>query len=403
MSGRRTLLLLGGSRQQVVAIEKARESGYRTVLCDYLPDNPGQFVADVSYQVSTVDRRTVLDVARKEDVSGVIAYSSDPAAPTAAYVAEQLGLPTNPLSAVETMSMKAAFRGHMRKTGLPCPGSVCIPADAAMKEAETLVGDLSFPLVVKPTDSSGSKGVTVVREPAELPAALEAARKRGRNGKLIAEEYVERSFPHVIGGDVFVVGGEVRFWGLMSCLRDARFPLVPVGKMIPSGLSPAQGRRVRGALQQLVTSLGVRFGELNVEVILGEGDIPYVVELGARAGGNMIPVQLSDASGVDLVRANVMCAMGDDPGDVGWEPGCCCFAHYVLHADREGAYEGVELSPEAEAACYRKVLYQEPGARVHRFDGADKALGILFFEFDDEPKMRDVMGNPRENMKVVLA
>lgn len=105
MSSQKSILLLGGSKQQVIAIETAKRLGYRTVLCDYLPDNPGQYAADVFYQESTTDRELMLSIARKEGVSGVLAYSSDPAAPTAAYVAEQMGLPTNPLESVEILSV----------------------------------------------------------------------------------------------------------------------------------------------------------------------------------------------------------------------------------------------------------------------------------------------------------
>ena len=81
------IMLLGGSAQQIIAIEKAKELGYFTVLCDYLPDNPGQYIADKFYQVSTTDKEAVLDVAKKENINGILSYASDPAAPTAAYVA----------------------------------------------------------------------------------------------------------------------------------------------------------------------------------------------------------------------------------------------------------------------------------------------------------------------------
>ena len=90
------LLLLGGSAQQVIAIESAKRLGYSTVLCDYLPDNQGQYKADKFFLVSTTDKEAILEVAIKENIDGVVAYASDPAAPTAAYVAEKLGLPGNP-------------------------------------------------------------------------------------------------------------------------------------------------------------------------------------------------------------------------------------------------------------------------------------------------------------------
>ncbi|NLB81860.1 MAG: carbamoyl-phosphate-synthetase, partial [Clostridiaceae bacterium] len=115
------LLLLGGSAQQVIAIDTAKKLGYKTVLCDYLYDNPGQFVADQFYLVSTTEKESVLKVARKENVSGVLAYASDPAAPTAAFVAENLGLPTNPLASVNTLCDKADFRAFLTENGFNTP------------------------------------------------------------------------------------------------------------------------------------------------------------------------------------------------------------------------------------------------------------------------------------------
>lgn len=112
------ILLLGGSAQQIVAINTAKRLGYYTVLCDFLPDNPGQYEADKFYLVSTTDKNAVLKVAMEENVNGVLAYASDPAAPTAAYVAEKLGLLTNPYESVETLCNKDKFRIFLKKMAL---------------------------------------------------------------------------------------------------------------------------------------------------------------------------------------------------------------------------------------------------------------------------------------------
>ena len=112
----KSILLLGGSRQQVVAIETAKRLGYRTVLCDYLVDNPGQYTADVYYGESTTDREAVLRIAQAEQVSGVLAYASDPAALSAAFVAEKMNLPGNPLQSVEVLSTKHLFRSFFGRT-----------------------------------------------------------------------------------------------------------------------------------------------------------------------------------------------------------------------------------------------------------------------------------------------
>ena len=104
------ILLLGGSAQQVIAIKTAKRLGYYTVLCDFLTDNPGQCEADKFYLVSTTEKKAILEVAQKEQVDGVLAYASDPAAPTAAYVADKLGLPGNPYQSVEILCNKDRFR-----------------------------------------------------------------------------------------------------------------------------------------------------------------------------------------------------------------------------------------------------------------------------------------------------
>lgn len=390
----KSILLLGGSRQQVVAIKTAKRLGYRTVLCDYLPDNPGQYFADVFYHESTTDRAKMLEIARREAVSGVLAYSSDPAAPTAAYVAEKLGLPTNPLASVEILSEKHLFRKHLRECGLPCPKAVPVSANATPLDLVHLSSTMSRPVVLKPTDSSGSKGISVLPNPdvPSLESALDHARQFSRNGTLMLEEFISASFPRVVGGDVFIVDGKVEFWGIMSCLRDKELGgLVPIGERNPSGLSAAQLKRCKDVIQMLVDSLGLQFGELNVEIIIGKDGVPYFLELGARAGGNMIPVQLSDISGIDLVEANVRFAMGDTSMSVAFEGNDKPVCSFVLHASRDGRFCGVRYDESIEPYVYREVMYVEQGDAVSVFDGANKALGIVFLRFDDASQMEDAL------------
>lgn len=129
------ILLLGGSAQQVVAIEKAKQLGYYTVLCDYLDDNPGQYIADKFYLVSTTDKDSVLEVAIKEKINGILAYASDPAAPTAAYVSERMGLPGNPYKSVDILCNKDKFREFLENNGFCTPKAKgYIDVDVALKD-----------------------------------------------------------------------------------------------------------------------------------------------------------------------------------------------------------------------------------------------------------------------------
>lgn len=382
------ILLLGGSAQQVIAIQKAKELGYYTVLCDYLPDNPGQYVADKYYNASTTDIEAVYEIAKKEEVQGILAYASDPAALPAAIVSERLGLPTNPAKSVEVLGLKYPWRQFLQENGFACPKFYSFHPSASVAEIKESVKNFVFPVVLKPTDSSGSKGVTKLDNLDELEKAIAWADSYSRNKVLLIEEFIQRGFPDVIGGDIFVWNGKVVLYGVMSCIRDnQRHPLIPIGKKKPAGISQKQEANIRRELQRIVTALDIRFGELNIEIILDKEDNVHFLELGPRAGGNMIPIQLSDAYGVDLVKANVQAPMGDEP-DLKINEKTGCFFTYVLHSDKEGLFKGIEYAPEIMPFIYRKVIYKSEGDKVETFDGAGKALGILFLHVDDEQTMK---------------
>lgn len=376
--------MLGGSAQQLVAIQAAKDLGYYTVLCDYLPDNPGQYIADKFYCVSTTDVEAVYEVASSEGVDGILAYASDPAALPCAIVAERLGLPTNPSKSVEKLGIKHSWREFLQENGFACPKSQTFspdtPKDVIVEKTEGFV----FPLVVKPTDSSGSKGITVIQSWDEFEDAVVLADRFSRNKVLLVEEYIQRGFPAVIGGDIFVWDGKVVLFGEMECLRDTeRSPLIPIGEKWPPQLTDIQRNHVHQELQRVISVLNIVCGEMNVEILLDQEDNVHFLELGPRAGGNMIPIQLGDAYGIDLAKANVQAAMGMKPDfvDMDIDPRPGCYMHYVLHSYESGIFKHVEVDESVRRYLYREVMYKKPGDHVEVFDNAAKALGIMFLNF----------------------
>lgn len=381
---------MGGSAQQVIAIRKAKELGYYTILCDYLPDNPGQYVADRYYNTSTTDVEAVYQIAKDEQVDGILAYASDPAALPGAIVAERLGLPTNPAKSVEILGLKYPWRRFLKENGFACPKFYPFQPKTPIDEIINAIRGFSFPVVVKPTDSSGSKGVTKLDDLDGLEDAIAWADSYSRNKLLLVEEYIQRGFPSVIGGDIFVWDGKIVLFGEMECLRDTdNSPLIPIGEKFPLCVSEKQKTKIHNELQRIVTALGIRFGELNIEIILDNDDNVHFLELGPRAGGNMIPIQLSDAYGIDLVKANVQAAMGYKPDivDTPIRPMSGCYMHYVLHSYKDGPYKGIEIDSRISRNVYRQVIYKHQGDQVEMFDGAGKALGIVFLHFDTKFEM----------------
>lgn len=390
------ILLLGGSAQQIVAIKKAKEKGLYTILCDYLIDNPGQYVADKFYLISTTDKEAILKVATDEQVDGVLAYASDPAAPTAAYVAEKLGLPTNPYLAVETLCNKDKFREFLKLNGFNSPQA------KGYEDKNVDISMFSLPVIVKPVDSSGSKGATVIDNWNELDKALDFAFSFSRSHRIIVEEFIVKKHEYLIGGDIFINNGKIVLWGLMNCHRDDGCnPLVPVGKSYPLLIDKADEESVHSTLQNMVDKLRLKFGSVNVELVVDKHNRVWPIDIGPRAGGNMIPDLLGMIFGVDIVEQAVLCAMGES---LNFKIGEASFfyATHNLHTNRNGIYKKIEFSEVLEKRIIKKCLYKKEGDIVEAFDNASKALGIVFLKFENQADMTKILRSINEYYHVIF-
>ncbi len=399
----KTLLSLGGSAQQVAALETARRLGCRTVLCDYLPDNPGRYAADVFYPVSTTDREAVLAVAKKEKADGVLAYASDPAAPTAAYVAGALGLPGNPPEAVEILCSKDRFRAFLAENGFCTPRARGFSSVSEAQKA-LAAGEFAFPVLAKPVDSSGSKGVGRIDDAAHAGAALADAMAHSRGGRIIVEEYVEKQ-GYQVAGDGLSVDGRLVF----RCFGNDHFdssgvnPFVPVSASFPSCFSEEIQNRVHAEIQRLLRLLGMKTTTYNFDIRVGQNGGIYLMEVAPRSGGNYIPQLIRCATGVDLVECAVRAAMGMLDEVPRQRPAQGFWAYYAVHSAQSGLLRRVEIDPTFEKKnLVEKHLVAAPGDAVRAFTGANTALGILLLRFDSKEEMLRRLDHPEEWLRVAL-
>ena len=397
------ILLLGGSAAQLIAIERAKELGYYTVLCDYLPDNPGQYIADSFYLVSTTDKSAVLEVAMKEQINGIVAYSSDPAAPTAAYVANKMGLPGMDYNVVRHFCEKQLFRKFLESHNFNVPQSIEIKNPDNLKQIDC--SKLHFPVIVKPTDSSGSKGITVLDSTEGLIEALKYAEQYSRNKTLIIEEFIVRDHPYVIEAEIFTLNGKVVSWGLINSIRDKESnPLLPSAYSYPLEMSAERKALVKSEVSRLIAATGNTSGAFNIEMIIDAHNRLFFLDAGPRNGGNMLPEFISMIARKDIVTATLKTAMGDTENlDVsldGEEGGFWGLG--VLHTSKAGTYTGIEYSRQAKDSLLRESIQKELGEAVHPFERCNDLVGLNFFHFKSKEEMDEVMCHMNKTMKVIL-
>ena len=334
------VLVLGASPYYVPTIEAVRAAGYQTVVVDRDPQAPGLAIADVARAVDIADAPSVLAVARDERIDGILPLNEF-GARTAARVAQELGLPGLTPHTAELACDKGLMREQWSRDGLPNPEFRVVLTE---HEARAACGDIGFPLVLKPADSGGGgRGVSVVRDEAELEWAYEFARAPARNGRVVVERFAE-------GVELTIESisyrGEVHVLAISDKVKPPLRTRVATSLAYPAELSDDVAEEVRAVARDAVSSLGITDGPSHLELILTE-DGPVLLELGARGGGGHIFSMIVEAvSGVRMVRESARVLVGDEPDlRIRHQRGCV----YRLFAPHGGVIRAIEGLDAARA------------------------------------------------------
>ena len=390
------VLFLGGAYAQVPIIQEAKDRGWYIITCDYLPGNPGHKLADEYYNVSTTDFQGVLELAKKVNPDFVIAYASDPAAPTAAYVSDKLGLPGNTYNSVKLLSEKDLFRNFLLNNGFNTPRSVSIINENDFEN----VRFLSFPIIIKPTDSSGSKGVAKIDNISQLSKAVKYAKSFSRNNRIIAEEYIESYGPQ-IHGDGFVIDGELIFHYLGDHhYNKAINPFVPYSTTWPSIQEKHIISKIEEELNRAISLSGFKNGAINIEVRTTESGEIFIMEIGPRSGGNFVPQVVKYATNFDMINATLDFYENKDVTIP--KINAKYSAYYVLHNDIDGILKRITISDEIQNKIKEFHQYVKPGEKVNSFQGANAAIGVLLLIFSSQKEMDYYIKNMDRYVKVVI-
>jgi biotin carboxylase len=394
--------MLGASHHQTHVIRRAVESGIRVVTCDNRPENPGHAFAHESYEVSTTDVEGVLELATRLGVDGVLAYASDPAVLTAAYVADRLGLPGDPLKAVHQSQDKLLLRAAQKAAGLPAPEFV----DARDGESlRRLHERLPERIVVKPVDSSGSRGVTVVPAGASaerLAGAVAAALAQSRAGRIVAEAFWGPGLPESVG-DALVIEGRVRYLGLMTKASIARPGELSEPLGAGSFLHGSDARAtVKAQVQLLVEALGLRNGVYNFDLRLdGEGEFA-IIDFGARMGGSLAALLYRARDGIDLVGACLDIALGRRCEPDVTAPGAGHYSILVVRAHREGTFRALKVSDRLAEMLVASEIAARPGDAVRTYRSSGDQVGVMVLRSPVPDILATIAEDPQRFYTVVL-
>lgn len=381
------LLLLGGDATLLPVIGAAHKRGYYVITCDYLPDNIAHKYSDEYINHSTTDKEDILVDAQNLNVDGVLTFT-DSGVITAAYVCSKMGLATlGSFEAIDTLQNKDKFRKFLSDNNLNVPlfGKYSDWGDVVKKTCE-----YNFPVMIKPVDAAGSKGVTKVNNIGDLKEAYKYAVGFSARKSVIIEEFIDSDGPQ-IHGDCFIQNGKVVFYYLGDHHFDSSINnLVPISTSWPSIHSEDDIQKVVNQVQTLVSKVGLQNGCMNVEARINKSNgKAYLIDVGARSGGNYTPFVICYASGFDFVEAMLDFSIERKTSIQSFEKKGF-YAYLVIHSKNEGTLASVEISDSLKPHILERHDYILIGERVHSFRGANAAAGILLVKFDSMEQMQQI-------------
>ena len=359
---KKTILVIGGGLLQVPLIQTARKMGLQVIVTDYNPDAMGMKYADIPVVMSTRDVEGSVRAAKAQNkmtpISAVLTVGTD-ASMTVAAVANTLNLQGIKFENAEAATNKIKMRARFKEKGVPCPDFIPVWTINDVKKA---CGKLGFPVVIKPSDNMGARGVMRINSKMDLADAFRFAKDASPSGGLIVEEYMEGPELSI---DAVIYRNEITITGIADRIIDYPPYFVETGHTMPSQLpAEVQSEAIR------VMSAGIK--ALGIDTGFAKGDIkitpegPMIGELAARLSGGFMSTHTYPLStGVDLMKAAIEIALGEEPGN---------------------------LDPVTNRVAIERAIIGEPGT-VRDIKGLEKALEI--------PGIEEIFINVKKGDKVV--
>lgn len=395
------LLLLGGLRYLIPVIKTAKKMGHYVITCDYLPDNIAHKYSDEYHNVSITDKEKVLKLAQSLQIDGIMSFAVDPGVPTAAYVSEKMGLScAGPYRSVQILQNKALFRNFLEKHNFNVPKSNSYSnVEQALRDFD--VNDL--PVIVKPVDAAGSKGVTKVTQQQDLEDAITYAIGFSSTKTFIIEEFIE-SKGFSSDTDCFSIDGELSFVSFSSQRFDPNSPnpYTPSAYSWPSNISTENQEYLKTELQRLIGLLDMKSSVYNIEVREGTDNKAYIMEVSPRGGGNRLSEMLHYATGVDLIRCVIQATLGEKIDKLSQPNYNGNWGEIILYSNKSGRFKELKIADEIVKNVVEVDLWVEKGDAVKAFTAANETIGTLVLKFESRDNLEAVLSDYSQYIEVVV-
>lgn len=394
------VLFLGGPIFQIPVIKKAKELGLEVGVIDRDPHAPAIPYADIAFFESLRDFDAVLRVAAQYSPDGIVIGACDTSVRAGAYVCSRLGLPGHTEETALTATDKYRMLLAFESSGVAHPAFQLIHKN----ELDSFSLSIPLPVVSKPIDNSGGRGINLITHPSELHKAVESSSHAGISGDVLIEEYMQGPEVSV---EILVVDGVPHVLQITDKITSGAPHFYEIGHSQPSSLPSTIKEQVRTLACRSAIAIGLINSPAHAEIKITENG-PKMVEIGARLGGGCITTYLLDTSvaGINMAESAIHLALGEKPDLTGYHDSGIASAVRFISAEngRLLSVNGTELAAQlpnvidvetmASPGDYFRTTVDNAGrvgfvvakgpSPTIALDTCSKAIGMIHFNYRRE-------------------
>lgn len=377
------ILILGAGEAQLNLVKASKDLGYYTIVCDTRDYMPAAKLADKLYKYDYRDKEKIYEIAKLENIDGVIS-NSEIAMSSVSYLVDMLNFPGNTSKSLNKIASKSEFRKMQLENKIFAPQS--FQSDNLIEIIEK-TKTMSFPIIIKPCQSSGSRGTAKIMEfcEREIQTHFLECSNFSRNKVVVVEEFVEMSSLDTINADIFVVNDEIIWDGWYGNIRSPKHKFIPMTKVLPPLFSEEQKKKIIKDVTTLIKASGVTLGEFNVETYFDDKGNLFIIEINPRQGGDNIPSLIEQHTGVDLTKLLVSLTVGDESYYKHLKQYTRKNNYVLLHvvfSEKTGKYQGLYISDEIKQFVKYIKEYNEYGDMVYDARNAEDSIAYVDLEFN---------------------
>ncbi|MBT3033377.1 MAG: ATP-grasp domain-containing protein [Candidatus Thiodiazotropha sp. (ex Lucina pensylvanica)] len=381
MDSKKRLLIAGGGYADIPLIVAAKQLGYYVITTGNRPDDLGHQFSDKYYNADFSSPVAMLKLAVTENIEAICPCANDFSAISSAYVAQKLGLPGHDSYDVcKLIHHKDKYRDFAAANGISTPKALSF---SSIGDAEYALTELRYPIIIKPVDLTGGKGISTINSPSDTQESLVKAFSMSREKRVVAEEYITGS-RH--GFSALIQTGKVKFH-----FADNEYyylnPYMVSGASAPASITDNVIRDMKIQIEKIVKLLHLVDGIFHIQYILTDKG-PVIIEICRRPPGDLYVSLVKYATDLDYPRILVQLFTGEKIHGINQKEIKGYFLRHCIMANRNGVLRDIQFSAEIRDNIIDKEMFWEQGLKVN--DYLTQKFGIVFMKFNSMDEMLDM-------------